>query len=204
MTPKKMNNILWVVLVALIVTLGAGLYFANQIGTKLANNTNKLRAEAQINQKKLEIYRVSKERSETLDYVDDLAEQILPGDHNQSATIAEISQFASRASLGVADITFDLPNAEDAKAARKKKDEASKALPKGVEVVPVTLSLQEGARYNNILEFLETMENNRRKMQVVNVSLTPSEDNRNVFEQVIFRINIYARQDSAQEAKDED
>lgn len=201
MTPKKMNNLLWATLGLLIVAALAGLYFMNQIVTDMAQSTARLRAEAEINQKKLAIYTASQQRAESLEYVNNLAEQILPGDHDQSATIAEISQFALRSNLQVADITFDIPNPEDAKKTKKQKDEASKGLPRGVEIIPVTLTLQEGARYDNILEFLKTLENNRRKMQVVNVSLTPSEENRAVFEQVIFRIHIYARQDAKSEDK---
>lgn len=203
MTPKKMNNLLWGVLALLIVATLTGLYFANKAVTERAHSTAKLRAETEINQKKLQIYTMSKQRAESLEYVDDLADQILPGDHDQSSTIAEISQFALRNNLQVADITFDIPDPEDTKKSKGKKDDQSKRLPKGVEIVPVTLSLQEGAKYDDILEFLKTLENNRRKMQVVNISLTPSEEDRSVFEQVIFRIHIYARQEAKQEAKDE-
>lgn len=203
MTPKKMNKLLWAGLLLLSVIFLAGLYFANKSFTKLANDTNKLRAETQINQKKLEIYKQSKDKSKSLEHVEDLAQQILPTTHNQSATVAEISQFASRTGLKVADITFDAPSPSAKKNTKKDKNVKTKKLPKGVEAIPMTLSLREGARYDNILEFLKILENNRRKMQVTNISLTPSEENRAIFEQVVFRIHVYVLEDK-KDSKDED
>lgn len=195
MSPKKMNRLLWAVLLLLIGSALTGLYFADQRLSHIARNTSRLRAESELNQKKLAIYETSKQKVQSLEYVNDLAEQILPDTHNQSATVAEISQFALRSNLRVADITFDIPM-QDTETPKKTKEEKAKekSLPKGVKVVPFTLVLQQGARYDNVLDFLKTLENNRRKMQVINTSLTPSEEDGSILDQVSFRINLYTRQ----------
>lgn len=199
MTPKKMKRMLWCCLLIIVFGVIAGLYLSNATLSSLANKTAKLRTESEVNQQKLSTYKTSRQRVEELDYINDLAQQILPAGYSQSSTIAELSQFALRSNLQVADITFDIPTEEDKKAARKEKKDskdASKKLPKGITVVPLTLTLQEGARYADVLDFLTTIEQNRRKMQVVTVNLTPSEGDGAVLDQVVLRISVYTRQDA--------
>lgn len=188
MTPKKMNTFLKLSLTLLVVLVVIGLYFANQKLTTLAHDTARLKAKIEVSQKQIGVYEQAKQQVDSLGYVDELANKVLPERENQSVVVAELSQFALRSRLSVAQITFPQDT--------KKLNPGSKTTvktPAGVAVVPAVIEFKEGTKYENVLEFLRTIENNRRKMQVTNVSFTPDEENKAVFSKVSVSMNLYTR-----------
>ncbi len=187
MTPRRMNQILKVVLICLIIGAGGGLYFANKTLTSIAVDTTKLKADVEIGQKQLSTYQLTQAKVDSLGFVDDLANKVLPQDEDQSAIVAEISQFAARYSMGVDNISFP-----DTKPTTK----SGLATPKGVSVLPIVVTFQPGANYSAVLNFLKTIETNQRKMQVTNLTLQPDPVNRSTFTKVSIAINIYARTQS--------
>lgn len=194
MTPKRMNIILIGLLAVLILGTLAGLYFANQKMTNLARETSKLSADIEVSKKRIDAYTLTKIKVESLDYVGDLADKVLPESQEQSVVVAELSQFALRSRLTVAGIEFVESPSSNSKS--KKKSSA----PKGVEVVPIIIKFND-ARYDDLLEFLRTIEGNRRKMQVNNINLKPNEDNRSVLSEVSVALNLYVRKAVSQEKK---
>lgn len=124
--------------------------------------------------------------------MDELATQVLPADQNQSAIIAEVAQFAERSNLQVSSITFD--SSEEQESGRNRSEEgAAEKLPREIDIIPTTVVLRDGARYDNVLQFMRLLENNRRRMQVTTISLTPLETDGSILQQVTFRINLYAK-----------
>lgn len=192
MTPRKMNHILKAMLLASIIVTIAGLYFANQKLTAIATETATLKAKVEVGQKQIAAYEQTKTKVDSLDYVDDLATKVLPEEQEQSLTVAELSQFALRSRLSVEEITFKETAAETGKS--KSKTKTKKAIPKGVVVIPVSIKFQAGSRYDYLLEFLKSVEENRRKMQVTNIALSPDETNRSLLQDVSVDINLYVKE----------
>lgn len=191
MTPKRMNLILRCSLLALTILLIAGLYFANQRLTVLAEQTAHLEAEVILQEKQLAAYQATKNTVDSLQDVGELAAKVLPEQQEQSLTVAELSAFAQRSSLRIKELTFAEPPAEEK--GKKKKDKEKSAIPKGVTITPVSISFEENARYDYFLDFLRAVEENRRKMQITNISLTPNEENRTLLEEVSVTINLYVK-----------
>ncbi len=189
MTPLKMNTFLKATLIVFLVSTLIGLFFANKRLTQTAEQTRTLKADILIDQKQLEIYEKSQTQLASLSYVEDLIKTVLPEEQDQSSVVAEISEFALRSGLNVSQITF--PDA--AKSTSKKNAKPSLVVPRGVSVVPVTVQLAAGSRYENLLTFLRTLEDTKRKSQVTNITLTPDAEDRTKLSQVTIVVNLYTK-----------
>ncbi len=193
MTPKLVNRILRISLIALVVITIAGLYFANRRLVEIANNTSRLRSQIELSQKQVEAYNLTKIKVESLGYVDELANKVLPTNTEQSAVVAELSSFADRSGLTVAQINFADTTSS--------KTQTPATTPKGVTPIPISIQFKEGAKFENILEFLRYIEKNQRKTQVVNIDLKPNDKDRSLLSSVTVRINLYTKSVTATEKK---
>lgn len=191
MTPKKMNLIMRCLVGVLVLATLAGLYFANQHLTALAEETARLEADVILQEKQLAAYEKTKSTVDSLQDIGSLAAKVLPDQQEQSLTVAELSDFAKRSSLRIKELTFEEPPAEEK--GKKKKDKEKTTIPKGVTITPVVISFQETARYDYFLDFLRAVEENRRKMQITNISLTPNEENRTLLDEVSVSLNLYVK-----------
>lgn len=193
MTPKKMRTMLLACLGLLIAATIAGLYFANRQLTGLAGETSRLAADIEVSKKQIDSYTLTKIKVDSLEYVGDLANKVLPEDKEQSAVVAELSQFALRSRLTLAGIEF-------ADSVKSSGDKKKSTVPKGVEVIPIVVKFND-ARYENLLEFLRSVETNRRKMQVNNINLKPDAEDRAILSEVSVAINLYAKKPASEEKK---
>jgi len=192
MTPIKANKLLKALLVAAIVASAALLYLGFQLLNSTAQKTATLKAQVQVSQQQAKIYAKNKEHVDSLGYVNELAKEVLPADQDQSAIVAEISEFAARSQLGISAITFDSA-AQGASVKDAKGAPATKSLPGGVSLVPITVELKKDSSYSNVLAYLKTLEANRRKMQVTSIAITPSETDKNLLQSVVIKLNLYAK-----------
>lgn len=197
MTPKRMNQLLKLVLVLLVVATFGALYFANHRLSTTAQKTAELKATVEADDNQLDVYQRTKAQVDELSYVNDLADTVLPPDEDQSAVVAELSEFAKRAGLSVEQINFVTTGPQSSSAAQQTKTNSTSStstVPKGVKVVPIVIDFGEGSEYPSLLQFLRTLESNRRKSQVTNIALTPDPENQAVFKKVSISLNLYTRQ----------
>jgi Tfp pilus assembly protein PilO len=190
MTPKKMNLFLKITLLVIVVFVMAGLFFADSVLEGVAKNNSRLKAEVEITNKKLENYEVTKAKIDELGYVEDLAKEILPQNENQSIVVAELAEFAQRANLATGSITFV-----------EEVDSKNKA-PVGVKIIPVKFTVSKTASYQDVLDFLKSIEENRRKMQVTQISLTPDSEDGNKLEDVSLTLNLFVRSSGAKKGSE--
>lgn len=193
MTPRLMNKILRGLMIVVALLLLACLYFGDKRVAGVAMETSRLKAVVEVNQQQIKIYDQTKKKVATLGYVNELANKVLPPDKEQSSIVAEISEFAKRSNLTVSQITFsEVAKTTGAAPAAK----TNLVIPKGVQVIPVTIQMQSGATYNDVLDFLKTVENNQRKMQLTSINLKPNLDDRQILDQVNISMNLYAKPSS--------
>jgi len=185
MTPRKMNKLLKFSLLILAVLVLVGLYFADKKLQSVAQEISRLRAEIEISNQNLDNYELTKAKVAELNYVKELADDILPQTEEQSIIVAELSEFAKRANLSTGSIQFADESSNSGSPTKKK-------APAGVEIVPVAFNVSEEASYNNVLEFLRYIEGNRRKMQVTQVSLTPSSEGQNIADLTV-TLNLFVK-----------
>lgn len=196
MSPRRMNQILKGALVAIVVAVAVGLYFSNKTLTNIAVKTAHLKAEVEVGQEQIKTYQQTKVKVDSLSFVNDLANQVLPPDEDQSTIVAEVSQFAVRTHLAVSAISFadnSSPTSSSSGSSSKSDTKKGLAIPKGVTAIPITVQLQPGAKYSDLLSFLKMIETNQRKMQVTNITLQPDAVDRSQLSQVSIAINLYAR-----------
>ena len=204
MTPRQMNHVLKITILMLVIGVAGGIYFADKQLKSIATDTARLRAQVEIGDKQLTTYQATKQKVDSLSYVQELAGKVLPEEQEQSLTVAEISQFALRARLTVEDITFVDTTKTTTTKTKSTDKKAKSTIPKGVSVIPMSIKFQDGSRYDYLLEFLKSVEDNRRKMQVTNISLTPDADNRSLLKTVTVELNLYVRsQEKTTEKKSE-
>ena len=204
MTPRRMNHVLKITILLLVIVVAGGIYFADKQLKSIASDTARLRAQVEIGDKQLTTYQATKQKVDSLSYVQELAGKVLPEQQEQSLTVAEISQFALRARLTVEDITFVDTTKTTTTKTKSTDKKAKSTIPKGVSVIPMSIKFQDGSRYDYLLEFLKSVEDNRRKMQVTNISLTPDVDNRALLKSVTVELNLYVRsQEKTTEKKSE-
>lgn len=197
MSPLRMNQILKAGIIILLLSMGGVMYIGDGKISSLAQTTSQLKAEVEVNEKEISVYKQTKAKVESLKYVNELSLKVLPPDQEQSVIVAEVSEFANRSSLQIDQINFvDAGNNQITA-----KPKSSLTIPSGVSVIPITVQFKPGAQYSNILDFLKTIESNRRKMQVTNVSLTPNPENRLELNQVSISLNLYAKQTNAKGTK---
>jgi Tfp pilus assembly protein PilO len=184
MTPVRLNMILKIGLGLTVIGAILGLYMADSKLSQVAKETSRLKAEVEVQQKQITIYETTKNKIEDLSFVDDLADKVLPSTQDQSLVVAEVSQFAVRSNLSVAQISFT----EQPSTAKK-----PASAPGGVTVTPLTVQLKAGARYDDLLNFLKQIEQNRRKMQVSDINLSPDAKDRTKLSQVTVVLNLYSK-----------
>lgn len=192
-----MNKALKGVLVALVILFSVGLFYADKRLQAVALNTKNLKAEIEIENKKIQNYELTKLKIAQLEYVKDAAHQILPKDENQSVIVAELTEFAKRSNLSTGAINFT--DEKQTQTATTNKDTKPKSgAPEGVRIVPVIFEVSEGAAYSDVLDFLNYIEQNRRKMQVTQISLTPNPDDGARLNDVSIGINLFVKDDKAE------
>jgi len=193
MSPKNMNLALKISLVAIAVIILSGVFLADSKLSNLAVNTSKLKAEIEVTNKKLENYELTKVKIDELSYVKDLAAKILPQSEDQSVVVAELSDFAKRSNLTTGSISFvvddTLVSKDPAAAAAAAKTKA----PDGVKIVPVKFTVSGSASYEDVLSFLKYIEQNRRKMQVTEISLTPDSENKGSLKEISISLNLFVK-----------
>lgn len=200
MTPLKMNKVLKGLISLVVVLVLVVMYLGNKKLTGIATDTTRLKAEAEAAKQQVATYEETKAKVESLDYVDELAAKVLPADKEQSAILAEVSEFALRSGLTISQITFDdAPTPQATPGTSSTAPTQKVATPNGVQVIPVTIEFTPGSQYGSILDFLKTAEANQRKMQVTNISITPDVDDRQLFSDVSVSMNLYAKKQTGAE-----
>lgn len=194
MTPLKMNKLLKGLIGLTIVLVAAVIFVGNNKLTGVATETARLKAEAEATKQQVATYEETKAKVESLDYVDELAAKVLPADKEQSAILAEVSEFALRSGLTISQIAFNDAPASQSAPANSTTPKTKVTTPNGVQVIPVTIEFTEGSQYNAVLDFLKTVEGNQRKMQVTDISITPDAEDRQLFSEVSVSMNLYAKQ----------
>lgn len=193
MSPKKMNLVLKISLVAIAVIILSGVFLADSKLSDLAINTSKLKAEIEVTNKKLDNYELTKVKIDELSYVKDLAAKILPQSEDQSVVVAELSDFAKRSNLTTGSISFVVDDTLVSKDPAAAAAAAKTKPPDGVKIVPVEFTVSGSASYEDVLSFLKYIEQNRRKMQVTEISLTPDSEKNGSLKEISISLNLFVK-----------
>ncbi len=108
----------------------------------------------------------------------------------QNQIIADLNGYARKAGISITNIDF--ADTTEKSAASTPKAPAAPAAPAGVKSTYVSVTLANPVRYNNILRFIHSIEQNLTKMQIAKVGLAKGESGKSVTSEVL-TIQVYIR-----------
>lgn len=202
MTNKRLYFLLLGLIVLLFAALVGGTYGANKMLTKQAAKVTDLKAKSLAT--KQEQISLNQAKQEVKRYADlqKITQSIVPEDKDQAAAVREIVNIAAANGVSLGSINFPsstLGNtvAAPAAAAASSSSSASTTTATKTAVAPsqlapvknipgvyqLEITVQSDSarpvRYNQFVNFLAALEQNRRTAQVSSVTISPKSDNRN-------------------------
>lgn len=185
-------------IVLLIGLCAAGTYFANKMivaeGDKLLN----LKLEDAVAQKQEQTLEQAKKDIAKYEELEKIAKSVVPQEKDQARTVLELVNLAKEANINITSVQFpDSQLGDTAQKGGKNKSQVDKNTTqltpveglKGVYTMEITIVTdpEDPVAYNQLISYLEKLENNRRTAQVSNISITPSETNRS---EVTFSLSL--------------
>jgi Tfp pilus assembly protein PilO len=182
---------LFMVLVGLnVIMVGATLLVFTLASSAAQHKSQKiaeLKADNQSNEQVLNNYKVLQNTLNSNKDLEATIQRVLPSDKDQSTALALIDQFSRNTGVPVSQISFNPGTAKQGGQTL-----TSPSTIKGVSVISVTLECTS-TRYENLLNFLKTVETTQRRMQVTSVNITPNTTNPDILDQTNLTIDIYVK-----------
>ena len=198
---KAFYGLLGLVAAAILGGVGVFYLFDGRLST-LNEDVGKLLAEQQAIGEQIQIYENAERKVEELAFVEELAAKVLPTSKEQANVVAELKTFIVDAGLSFSSVTFS--GSEIGNGGLSISQTQAQSGLQGVRVLPVTAVIEAGARYEDVIKLLQTIENNQRKMQVTDIALTPEAESQDTFSSITMQINVYVRPGTAAPAATED
>ncbi len=168
MTAKRLYFALIAACVLMLAGIGAGIYYGDQLLAKQAQRIATARAEEELIDQQKKVKTDLEAKIAELAEVEHIAEKFLPEQKNQDILTAEFADIAKRNNIIIQQISYDQSAGSPSQYTQT---QALKDL-KNVSVLPFSV-LTEPVTFEELMNFLKDIENNRRKMQIVNIGVMP-------------------------------
>lgn len=197
MNSKRIHFVMiGLVIVLTLLTIGAT-FLGDSLLKKQSDKLVEAKLENQLLDAQQAALRLAKDDLEKFSELSDIAKQIVPSDKDQAKTTRELVKIAENSGISIATITFPKSSLGEKKAAAPAPAEGEKAAPappaaisqaepsKGIPglqelQIILTTNPSQPASYDQLIDFLEQLENNRRTSHVSALSITPNADNNSV------------------------
>lgn len=201
MNSKQLYLVLIAGIGVLALALVGGAYGANTLLSTRANKLTELKATyaAQSDQQ----LSLTKAKSDIVKYqsLNDIAKSIVPEDKDQAEAVREIVNIANRTGVTLSAINFNASTLGNgvkkqssattttttpSAAANDKTSALSQLQPvpniKGVYILPITVvgDTANPVKYDQFINFLSSLEQNRRTAQVSTITIIPNSNNRSL------------------------
>jgi hypothetical protein len=191
LTPKKYFYVMVLVLALCLVGAGAVVYFGNGLLTKQSSNVVDLKLENKELEEQLSAYQAAKASVEKYSYLTDIVEGALPQDKDQARSVREIQALAQASGISVKSIQFPAstlgqiappsssgsatPAVGASTAITQAKPVTGLTGVYSIETVvtPNADNKNNKVSYSQLIDFLQSIESNRRAMQVSNLQISP-------------------------------
>lgn len=122
--------------------------------------------------------------------LEELSKRIIPQEKDQARTVREILQIANSANVNITAINFPSSELGD----ENDQQIITQAIPvdnlQGLFELRITIQISNNTTFNQLINFLEGLETNRRTSQVQSVAITPDRQDRNVLTPTI-ELSVY-------------
>lgn len=193
--------------VALLALLSVGItYSGRQLIIEQGDKLEKAKLDTAVANEKQNLIRRATEDIKEYEGLEQIAKSVVPQEKDQARTVLELVELARQSGIDIASVQF--PSSELGAVTKKSKSSSSPSLARGsstsdtelTQLTPVeglkgvyemtitiTANPDKSITYNQLLDYLRRLENNRRTAQVSNISISPDEDNHS---NVSFRLNL--------------
>lgn len=192
----------------LVVVIGLGfatIVMGNVVLSKKAKELTALKLDNQVlDEQQTALIRANQDLQKYAD-LEKIAKSVVPQDKDQARAIREIVQIANKSGISIKSITFPASNlgagstASPGTASTKSVISQAKPVPglSGVLSLEMTITPETVNRkitYNQFLDFLSRLENNRRTAQVSSIKIDPvTSDTKNSYVTFSLVINIFLK-----------
>lgn len=202
MTSKKVFYVLMSLLALIVIGSIAGTVLGTGLLKKSGDSLMERKLEDAVLEKDAEALIRAKRDIEQYKELDQVAKAIVPQEKDQARTVLEIHTIASQAGVVIENISFPQSELGQPPVKGKKKS----ALPegatqlteveglKGVFAMPIDITVSKDApiTYNQLLDFLQRLEKNRRTSHVTNITIQPDDEDRSRVH-LSLQINTYIK-----------
>lgn len=206
LTAVNMRYILVGTLIATLIAMGAGVYFAYSFLSDVAEEVAQVQSRADSTDAELQYINQLEQKLEQYSTARERASQIVAQSQSyryQDQVIQDLTQYASRAGLQIS--SFNFQNTESAGAdtaapptpttqgaPTSTQPDAAAAPANSIQSTMVSVQLSEPIPYRNLLHFIHLIEENLTRMQITELSLAPGDSGSTVSTQTL-NIEVYLR-----------
>lgn len=184
MTASRLRLVLIGCIVIMVVGFGAGGWWVQQLLAEKVRDTDHTRIEAEVAQTELQqLRRLSQQIAEQKDVVE-RAKQIAGTNAQfgyQDQVINDITSYANRHGIQIGVIDFGAANTV-----------SKTAEVNGAKKTSFNVSLRGPLPYESYLRFMQDLENNLTKIQVISMTLSPDKNPKNVTNPTI-NLEVYIK-----------
>lgn len=168
------QNAFYLLLAVLIISIVAVIFMLKWANGQLEAKSNAIaekREQSAMLERQTEQARLYKTELEELGDLTEVVDTILPESKSQENVVGELVDIAAKRGLKLENIAF--AGSADEKNPETSQTEKVKELP---GVFALKVETQIVTNYENVLQFLEDLENNRRQFEVTSLAIEPKED----------------------------
>lgn len=195
MSSKKAFYAMLGVITLLIILCGVCTYFGYKMILKQGDKLESSKLDAEVAEEKKELLDQAIKDINEYDELESIAKSVVPQEKDQARTVLELVELGRRAGINIVSVQF--PSSELGQIANRKAGPATARggtdTTKGLtQLTPVegltgvyemSIDVQADTEipitYDQLINYLRLLENNRRTAQVSNISITPNIDNPN-------------------------
>jgi Tfp pilus assembly protein PilO len=181
------RNVFYGLIVGLLLAVGGGFIVYSTFHSRLeaqSSNIETKKAELAASDDKLKLTILANNQFEQLNDVNDIIGNIIPDNKAQSDVVADVTVLAQRSNTTLNSINFNSSNIGEEQATSQTVESDYPGLRK----LPVTVTVE--ASYDQLLQFLQEIESNQRKITVDSIAINPSENGRFAANLIV---NFYVR-----------
>lgn len=186
---KRAYFALIVVNILLIGAIAGTYYFTNKVAKEKSSKIASLKADIESNDQAILNFKNLEQTVEKNKDFEKVVEQVLPKDKEQAVALAELDKFSRESGVPIKQISYSNGTATGKNTGPTL---TSPSNLKGVLVTTVSIR-SDKAKYEQVLDFLNRLEQNRRHMQVTSITLTPSSQVIGLIDSVDITLDIYLK-----------
>lgn len=178
MNSKRFYYVLVGALALLLILSAASVYYGHKSLVTRNNTLSQLKARAEVLEDQERSLVLAKKDIEEYQGLRDVAKSIVPQEKDQARTVRELVAIADSLAIDISNISFPSSNlGEDGKKPSKtggvSQVEPVDGIP-GLFELNVDITASSEVTFDNLVNFLERLENNRRTSTISSITISPS------------------------------